>query len=74
MPDPKPKPSNPWLALLGIPIQMGVTIYGFAWLGRWLAQYFQIAGRWFPLTILMLGIGISFYLLAKQLHDINRKI
>ena len=32
------RPFNKWLALINIPIQMGVIIFAFSYLGNWLDE------------------------------------
>jgi hypothetical protein len=37
----KKKQPNKWLALINIPIQMGIIIFLFSFFGRWLDQKFS---------------------------------
>ena len=36
--NPKKQTNNKWLALINIPIQMGIVIFLFSYLGRWLDE------------------------------------
>lgn len=68
---PKKKQRNKWLALINIPIQMGVIIYIFSLLGNWLDQKYINEHRLFVKTLTLLGVAIAFYNLNRQLKDIN---
>lgn len=68
---PKKKQRNKWLALINIPIQMGVIIYLFSLLGNWLDQKYINEHRLFVKTLTLLGVAIAFYNLNRQLKDIN---
>ena len=68
---PKKKP-NKWLALINIPIQMGIIVFAFAWGGKWLdAKYHSGNGLWVKILTIV-GVGIAFYNINRQLKDINK--
>ncbi len=64
------KSTNKWLALINIPIQMGVIIFAFAYFGGWLDEKFQY--QIFQKILVVLGVALSFYNLNRQLKDINK--
>jgi hypothetical protein len=68
----KNKAPNKWLALMNIPIQMGVIIFLFAWLGRWLDEKYNNPHHLFVKILTLLGVAIAFYNLNRQLKDINK--
>jgi len=68
---PKKKQRNKWLALINIPIQMGVIIYLFSLLGNWLDQKYINEHNLFVKTLTLTGVAIAFYNLNRQLKDIN---
>lgn len=75
MSDPSPhrrKKSNKWLALLNIPVQMGVIIFAFAWLGGWLDDNYPNKHNVYVKILTLVGVGIAFYNLNRQLKDINK--
>ncbi len=59
--------------LSGIGIQMGVTIYLAAYLGKWLDGYFSTGNNTYALILTMLGVVVSFISLLAQLKRINKK-
>ena len=67
----KKKQSSKWLALINIPIQMGVVIFLFAYLGRWLDEKFINEAHIYVKIFVLLGVAIAFYNLNRQLKDIN---
>lgn len=67
----KKKRPNKWLAFINIPIQMGVIIYAFSYLGNWLDTKFPNTHNVYVKAITLLGIAIAFYNLNRQLKDIN---
>lgn len=70
----KPSPKKPLknaLVLTGVAFQMGVTIYIFVMLGRWLDTNYNDGNKGFIIIGTLLGVGISLYLTVKQLNRIN---
>lgn len=67
----KKKRPNKWLALINIPIQMGVIIYVFSILGNWLDEKYPNQPRLFVKGLTITGVAIAFYNLNRQLKDIN---
>jgi len=67
----KKKQRNKWLALINIPIQMGVIIYLFSLLGNWLDQKYVNEHSLFVKILTLVGVAIAFYNLNRQLKDIN---
>lgn len=73
MSDKKPlgKP-NKWIALLNIPIQMGVIVFVFAWAGGWLDEKYPNKHNIWVKVLTLLGVAIAFYNLNRQLKEINK--
>ena len=67
----KKRQPNKWLALINIPIQMGVIIYAFSLLGSWLDTEYPNKHNVFIKSITLVGVAIAFYNLNRQLKDIN---
>jgi F0F1-type ATP synthase assembly protein I len=57
--------------LSGIGIQMGVTIYLFVLLGKWLDNKFNEGDKLFIIIMTLLGVGISLYAVLKQVNRIK---
>lgn len=67
----KKRQPNKWLALINIPIQMGVIIYAFSVFGGWLDMNFPNKNNIYIKVITIVGVAIAFYNLNRQLKDIN---
>lgn len=68
------KPENPLkkvAALSGIAIQMGVTIYVFVLLGKWLDQSYNPSGKLFLIIFTLVGVSLSLYVVLRQVNKLN---
>jgi hypothetical protein len=73
MNDQKPKShNNKWLALINIPIQMGVIIFAFAYFGNWLDENNSNASFLYIIIFIMIYINILYYNVNCQLKEINK--
>ena len=70
--NPKKQTNNKWLALINIPIQMGVIIFLFAYLGNWLDEKYPNTHNVFVKILTLVGVAIAFYNINRQLKDINK--
>ena len=73
----KKKNNNKWTALNNIPIQMGVIVFAFAYLGSWLDGKYPNAvnspmNHIYVKILTLVGVGIAFYNLNRQLKEINK--
>ena len=71
--DPKKKANSKWLALINIPIQMGIIVFLFAKAGTWLDTKYHNSNGIYLKTLTLLGVIISFYNINRQLKEINEK-
>ncbi|MFB0924815.1 MAG: AtpZ/AtpI family protein [Vicingaceae bacterium] len=55
----------------GIAAQMGVTIFAGAYLGKYLDIEYPSNKKWFTMIFTLLGVGISLYVVLKQLNKFN---
>lgn len=69
---PKKRP-NKWLALINIPIQMGVIVFLFAYAGRWLDSNYPNPHRLYVKVLTMAGVALAFYNINRQLREINKQ-
>jgi hypothetical protein len=67
-----PRKPNKWLALINIPIQIGVIVFAFAYLGKWLDAKYPNPHNIYVKILTLVGVAISFYNLNRQLKDINQ--
>lgn len=65
------KPLKNVAVLSGIAIQMGVTIYVFVFLGKWLDAKFNNGDKLFIIIMTLLGVAISLYAVIKQVNKIK---
>lgn len=68
--DPKKQLKNV-AVLSGIAFQMGITIYLFVMLGKWLDSKFNDGDKLFIIITTLLGVGISLYVVLKQVNRIK---
>lgn len=64
--------SNKWLALINIPIQMGVIVFAFAYAGNWLDEKYPNPHKIYIKILVLVSVALSFYNLNRQLQDINK--
>lgn len=68
----KPKGQLKNVAILtGIGIQMGVTIYLFVLLGKWLDTNYNKGEKLYIIITTLLGVAISLYIVLKQIKKVN---
>ena len=65
--------SNKWLALINIPFQMGLIIFGFSYLGGWLDEKYPNPEGHFLKGITLLGVFVALYNVIKQVNQLNNK-
>jgi len=61
-----------WLALINIPIQMGIIVFLFVYLGNWLDAKYPNPNTIYVKILTLVGVAIAFYNINRQLKDINR--
>ncbi|RMA65957.1 AtpZ/AtpI family protein [Ulvibacter antarcticus] len=59
-----------WAVLSAIAIEMGVIIYLFVQLGKWLDLNYS-DGKLFTIICTLAGVGISLFLVVKQTNRLN---
>lgn len=65
------KRNNKWLALINIPIQMGIIIFAFAYAGKWLDETYPNEHNIYVKILVVVGVALAFYNINRQLKDIN---
>ncbi|MDA9213285.1 AtpZ/AtpI family protein [Flavobacteriaceae bacterium] len=55
---------------MGLVTQMGVTIFCFASLGKYIDSSYNY-DKTFTISLTLFGVALSFYILIKQLKKIN---
>jgi hypothetical protein len=69
--DSKKQNNRKWLALINIPIQMGVIVFLFSSLGNWLDAKYPTPNTIYVKILTLVGVAIAFYNINRQLKDIN---
>ncbi len=67
----KPKRLKNALVLTGVGVQMGITMYLFIWLGKWLDTNYNEGEKMYVIIMTLLGVGVSLYAVVKQLNRLN---
>lgn len=68
----KPKgPLKNAAILMGIGLQMGVTIYLFVLLGKWLDVNYNNGEKLYIIIMTLLGVAVSLYAVLKQVNRIK---
>ncbi|MCD9574690.1 AtpZ/AtpI family protein [Flavobacterium soyae] len=70
--DPNKKQNNKWIALINIPIQMGVIIFLFSYLGTWLDENHPNEKIYYNKILVMVGVAIALYNVIRQVNEINK--
>ncbi|MGL2992955.1 AtpZ/AtpI family protein [Flavobacterium sp. TSSA_36] len=71
-PDPNKRKTNKWLALINIPIQMGVVIFLFAYLGQWLDEKHPHPKIYYVKFLVVFGVFLALYNVHRQVNEINK--
>jgi uncharacterized membrane protein len=69
---PNKKSASKWLALINIPIQMGVIIFLFSYLGNWLDENYPSPKVYYNKILVMIGVGLALYNVIRQVNEINK--
>jgi F0F1-type ATP synthase assembly protein I len=51
---------------------MGVIIFAFVWLGKWLDEKFPNKDNVYVKILVVIGVGISIYNVNRQVQQINK--
>lgn len=71
--DPQKNNYNKWLALINIPIQMGVIIFLFSYLGNWLDENHPSPKVYYVKIMVLVGVFVALYNVFRQVSEINKK-
>ena len=66
------KQANKWLALITIPFQMGLVIFGFSYLGTWLDETNNNKEETNFKIFTLIGVFIAIYHVISQVNQINK--
>jgi F0F1-type ATP synthase assembly protein I len=63
---------NKWIALINIPVQMGIIIFLFSWLGSWLDGEYPNPKNIYRIIFTLLGVFIALYNVIRQVNQLNK--
>ncbi len=69
---PNKKRANKWLALINIPIQMGIIIFLFSYLGAWLDADYPSSKVYYNKIFIMIGVVLALYNVIRQVNEISK--
>ncbi|WP_366185787.1 AtpZ/AtpI family protein [Flavobacterium ovatum] len=69
---PQKNNSTKWLALINIPIQMGVIIFLFSYLGGWLDENHPSTRVYYSKILVMVGVVLALYNVIRQVNEIGK--
>ncbi|WET00600.1 AtpZ/AtpI family protein [Flavobacterium johnsoniae] len=70
--EPNKNRGNKWIALINIPIQMGVIIFLFSYLGTWLDENHPSEKVYYNKILVMVGVALALYNVIRQVNEINK--
>lgn len=70
--EPNRSQRNKWIGLINIPIQMGVIIFAFSYLGMWLDENHPSNKVYYHKILIMVGVAIALYNVFRQVNEINK--
>lgn len=70
--EPNKNQRNKWIALINIPIQMGVIIFLFSYLGTWLDENHASPKVYYSKILIMVGVALALYNVFRQVNEINK--
>ncbi|HLO74283.1 MAG TPA: AtpZ/AtpI family protein [Flavobacterium sp.] len=63
---------NKWLALINIPIQMGIVIFVFSYLGKWLDEQYGNSSNTYTKIVTLTGVFLAIYNVIRQVNQLNK--
>jgi len=69
--DQKKKSPSKWIAMMNIPIQMGVIIFVFTYAGIWLDEKYTGTSV-FTIVLSLLSVFIALYNVIRQVKNLNK--
>jgi ATP synthase protein I len=61
-----------WLALINIPIQMGIIIFAFYKFGYWLDENYTSPKVYYYQIFTMIGVFLALYNVYRQVNEIGK--
>jgi F0F1-type ATP synthase assembly protein I len=71
--EPEDKGRSRFARLSGIGLQMGITIFLGAYLGKYLDSKYPSDKKWFTIGFTLLSVALALYNVLKQVNRINEE-
>ena len=65
------KPKNKWIVLITMPMQMGIVIFLFSYLGMWLDEQYPNPKEMYTKMVTLLGVFVALYNVIRQVKQLN---
>ena len=73
MPEEKGNTRSRFARLSGIGLQMGVTIFLGAYLGKYLDEKYPSDKKWFTIGLTLFSVAVALYNVLRQVNRINNE-
>ena len=73
MPEEKGNSRSRFVRLSGIGLQMGVTIFLGAYLGKYLDEKYPSDKKWFTIGLTLFSVAVALYNVLRQVNRINNE-
>jgi hypothetical protein len=70
--EPNKKSSNKWIVFVNIPIQMGIIIFAFSYLGVKLDQKYSNGGSLWTIILSLFSVFLALYNVLRQVKNLNK--
>ncbi len=70
--EPNKNQPNKWIALINIPIQMGVIIFIFSYFGTWLDKKYSNGGSLWTIVLSLFSVFLALYNVIRQVKNLNK--
>lgn len=67
----KKKQPSKWISMMNIPIQMGVIIFAFTYLGIWLDEKYTDSSV-FTIILSLFSVFVALYNVIRQVKNLNK--
>ncbi|SNR87493.1 AtpZ/AtpI family protein [Flavobacterium sp. ov086] len=70
--EPKKNSNNKWLVFVNIPIQMGIIIFIFSYLGVKLDEKYSNGGSLWTIIFSLFSVFLALYNVLRQVKNLNK--
>ncbi|MBF4515286.1 AtpZ/AtpI family protein [Flavobacterium sp. ANB] len=70
--EPNQNSKSKWLVFMNIPIQMGIIIFLFSYLGVWLDEKYSNGGSLWTIILSLFSVFLALYNVIRQVKNLNK--